>query len=233
MSPRNRGKTVPASALEAKSRLDAARAFVAVAELVHAEPDDPVLPLRGVAAAVAVLGGIAAADAICAHGRRVRVAGGRQPVEQLDRVGEDRRQDERAEEPPRVALVHLLLRRPPRAPRGLRRDVGGGRREPRVDPERVAAGAVGVGAHAPARPSQSAARARAGPASGSAARATDAPNSGSSSASDLLVATPPSWAAASVSALRRFRAPRGRSAGRRAGPARRGRGRLRGSRSHG
>ncbi len=63
---RDRGKTVPASAREAKSRLDAARAFVSVAEIVYAEPDDPVLPLRGVAAAVAVLGGIAAADAICA-----------------------------------------------------------------------------------------------------------------------------------------------------------------------
>ncbi len=61
MSPRNRGKTVPASAREAKSRLEAARAFVSVAELVYAEPDDPVLPLRGVAAAVEVLGGIAAA----------------------------------------------------------------------------------------------------------------------------------------------------------------------------
>lgn len=66
MSPRNRGKTVPASAREAKSRLDAAKAFVSVAELIYAEPDDPVLPLRGVAAAVAVLGGVAAADVICA-----------------------------------------------------------------------------------------------------------------------------------------------------------------------
>jgi hypothetical protein len=65
MSPRNRGRTVQAGAAEAKVRLNAARAFVSVAELVHAEPDDPVLPLRGVAAAVAILGGIAAADAIC------------------------------------------------------------------------------------------------------------------------------------------------------------------------
>lgn len=65
MSPRNRGKTIRAGEDEAKARLNAARAFVSVAELVYAEPDDPVLPLRGVAAAVAVLGGIAAADAIC------------------------------------------------------------------------------------------------------------------------------------------------------------------------
>ena len=50
---------------EARTRLVSARAFVSVAELVYAEPDDPVLPLRGVAAALAVLGGIAASDAIC------------------------------------------------------------------------------------------------------------------------------------------------------------------------
>lgn len=66
MSPRDRGKTVQAGPREARGRLDAARALVSVAELVHAEPDDPVLPLRGVVAALAVLGGIAAADAICA-----------------------------------------------------------------------------------------------------------------------------------------------------------------------
>lgn len=66
MSARSRGKTVQAGAGEARRRLEAARAFVSVAELLSAEPEDPVLPLRGVAAAVAVLGGIAAADAICA-----------------------------------------------------------------------------------------------------------------------------------------------------------------------
>ena len=33
--------------------------------MVYVEPDDPVLPQRGVSAALAVLGGIAAADAIC------------------------------------------------------------------------------------------------------------------------------------------------------------------------
>jgi len=65
VSPRSKGKTIKAGAETAKVRLTAARAFVLVAELVYAEPDDPVLPLRGVAAAVAVLGGIAAADAIC------------------------------------------------------------------------------------------------------------------------------------------------------------------------
>lgn len=65
MSPRSRGKTIKADAEVAKTRLDAARAFASVADLVYAEPDDPVLPLRGVAAAVAVLGGIAAADVIC------------------------------------------------------------------------------------------------------------------------------------------------------------------------
>jgi hypothetical protein len=65
VSPRRKGKTIKAGAEEAKARLNSARAFVSVADLVYAEPDDPVLPLRGVAAAVAVLGGIAAADAIC------------------------------------------------------------------------------------------------------------------------------------------------------------------------
>ncbi len=50
---------------EARTRLVLARAYVSVADLVYAEPDDPVLPLRGVAAALAVLGGIAASDVIC------------------------------------------------------------------------------------------------------------------------------------------------------------------------
>ena len=90
MSPTNRGKTVRAGAAEARGRRDAARAFVSVADLVYAEPDDPVLPLRGVAAALAVLGGIAAADAICAarlgemfrgddHGRAVELLARAQP----------------------------------------------------------------------------------------------------------------------------------------------------------
>ena len=38
---------------EARTRLISARAFVSVAELVYAGPDDPVLPLRGVPAALA------------------------------------------------------------------------------------------------------------------------------------------------------------------------------------
>jgi hypothetical protein len=44
-------------------RLKSARAFVAVADMVYDEPDDDMLPLHGVVAALAVLGGIAAADA--------------------------------------------------------------------------------------------------------------------------------------------------------------------------
>jgi hypothetical protein len=62
---RGTGRTAKCGRKEAQARLLASRAFVSVAELVHAEPDDPVLPLRGVAAAVAVLGAIAAAAAIC------------------------------------------------------------------------------------------------------------------------------------------------------------------------
>lgn len=62
---RGTGRTARCGRNEAQARLLAARAFVSVAELVYGEPDDPVLPLRGVAAAVAVLGGIAAADVIC------------------------------------------------------------------------------------------------------------------------------------------------------------------------
>jgi len=62
---RSAGRIATCGPTEARARLVAARAFVSVAELLYAEPDDPVLPLRGVAAAVAVLGGIAAADAIC------------------------------------------------------------------------------------------------------------------------------------------------------------------------
>lgn len=62
---RGTGRTARCGRKEAQARLLAARAFASVAELVYAEPDDPLLPLRGVAAAVAVLGGIAAADVIC------------------------------------------------------------------------------------------------------------------------------------------------------------------------
>lgn len=62
---RSTGRTAPCGRREAQARLVAARAFVSAAELVHTEPDDPVLPLRGVAAANAVLAGVAAADVIC------------------------------------------------------------------------------------------------------------------------------------------------------------------------
>jgi len=65
MSPRGTGRTTKCDRAAAQARLTAARAFVSVAELIYGEPDDPALPLRGVAAAVAVLGGIAAADVIC------------------------------------------------------------------------------------------------------------------------------------------------------------------------
>lgn len=83
------GRTAACGRPQAQTRLTAARAFVSVAELVFAEPDDPVLPLRGVAAAVAVLGGIAAADAICCVrlGRMARDADHAAAVALLARAG--------------------------------------------------------------------------------------------------------------------------------------------------
>ncbi|MDP2350296.1 MAG: hypothetical protein Q8M74_03965 [Chloroflexota bacterium] len=58
----------------AQTRLRQAQAFVSVAELVLKEPDDEEPPLRGVAAALAVLAGIAASDAACCArlGKRYR-----------------------------------------------------------------------------------------------------------------------------------------------------------------
>ncbi|MGH3715599.1 MAG: hypothetical protein ACRDT4_19390 [Micromonosporaceae bacterium] len=72
-------------------RIDQARAFLEVAELVGDEPDDLASP--GVAAALAVLAGIAAADAACCARLGVRSRGQdhRQAVELLAQVGSDGR----------------------------------------------------------------------------------------------------------------------------------------------
>ena len=71
---------------QARTRLGQARAFLEVAELVGAEPDELASP--GVAAALAVLAGIAAADAACcaALGRRPRGQDHRQALALLTQV---------------------------------------------------------------------------------------------------------------------------------------------------
>lgn len=59
----NTGRTSSCSAAEARTRLEQARAFLEVAELVLGGEDDLATPQ--VAAALAVLSGIAASDAAC------------------------------------------------------------------------------------------------------------------------------------------------------------------------
>lgn len=59
------GRTARCDPPTAVARLRQAQAFVSVAELTLDERDDEEFPLRGVAAALAVLAGIAAADAAC------------------------------------------------------------------------------------------------------------------------------------------------------------------------
>lgn len=59
------GRTTACDPGAARTRLRQAQAFVSVADLVFNEPDDEEPPLRGVAAALAVLAGIAASDAAC------------------------------------------------------------------------------------------------------------------------------------------------------------------------
>jgi hypothetical protein len=59
------GRTTACDPAAARTRLRQAQAFVSVADLVFNEPDDEEPPLRGVAASLAVLAGIAASDAAC------------------------------------------------------------------------------------------------------------------------------------------------------------------------
>lgn len=73
MSPRNIGRTAPCTKADATIRLEQARKFYEVAELVQTEAD--ILgSAANVAASLAVLAGIAACDAACcaALGRRSR-----------------------------------------------------------------------------------------------------------------------------------------------------------------
>lgn len=68
-----RKRTQDCGAVQARQRLGHARSFLEVAEL-SADVDDPTLEYGSVAASVAILAGIAAADAACCHalGRRSR-----------------------------------------------------------------------------------------------------------------------------------------------------------------
>ena len=73
MSPRNRTRTQLCARADAVLRLENARKFLEVAELLaEPRPEDP--PSASVSAALAVLAGIAASDAACcaALGRRAR-----------------------------------------------------------------------------------------------------------------------------------------------------------------
>jgi len=74
MSPRRTGRTATCDRTDATIRLRHAESFLVVADLVLDQSDDPVLALTSVAASLAVLAGIAAADAACcvALGRRAR-----------------------------------------------------------------------------------------------------------------------------------------------------------------
>ena len=74
MSPRRTGRTATCGRADANVRLRHAESFLVVADLVLDQSDDPTLALTSVAASLAVLAGIAAADAACcvALGRRAR-----------------------------------------------------------------------------------------------------------------------------------------------------------------
>lgn len=93
MSTRNAGRTQPCSAVQARTRLEHARKFLEVAELVAGDADDD-LDYASAAAALAVLAGIAASDAACckALGRRARGQDHRQAeqlVAQIEPGGDD------------------------------------------------------------------------------------------------------------------------------------------------
>jgi hypothetical protein len=74
MTPRAAGRTATCNRADAAVRLRHAESFLVVADLVLEQSDDPMLALTSVAGSLAVLAGIAAADAGCcaALGRRAR-----------------------------------------------------------------------------------------------------------------------------------------------------------------
>ncbi len=90
MSPRHGGRTAACGPVEARVRQDQAKKFLEVAQLVSGEAEtDPAY--GSVSAALAVLAGIAAADAACcaALGRRSRGQDHKQAVALLREVVPD------------------------------------------------------------------------------------------------------------------------------------------------
>lgn len=65
MSPRPGGRVSPCTPADARARLRKAQSFITGAELIVEMSDDADLDLPAVAAALAVLAGIAASDAAC------------------------------------------------------------------------------------------------------------------------------------------------------------------------
>ena len=88
MSPRPLGRTELFNPAQARTRLSQAEKFAEVADLVLGEHVDTA---PGVAAALSVLAGIAAADAICGAtlGRRSRGQDHRQAADMLQNVADD------------------------------------------------------------------------------------------------------------------------------------------------
>lgn len=89
MTPRSTGRTQECGRAPARVRLTQARSFLDVAELVI--DDQSGLDTDGVAAALAVLAGIAAADAACCFtlGLRSRGQDHRQALQLVAQVGTD------------------------------------------------------------------------------------------------------------------------------------------------
>lgn len=88
MSPRAGGRIVDCDLAAAQVRIRQAESFLVVAELVLEQPEDQSLALTSVAAALAVLSGIASSDGACctALGQRARGQDHQQAVDLLKTV---------------------------------------------------------------------------------------------------------------------------------------------------
>ena len=89
MSPRSKGRIETCGPGQARTRLEQALAFLEVAEMVGTEEDELATP--GTAAALAVLAGIAASDAVCcvALGQRSRTQDHKGAISLLRQVAPD------------------------------------------------------------------------------------------------------------------------------------------------